>query len=577
MSAACPQAMTGVAASGALIGETSAQDARYLLSVLLNMGWIVESNKGLSIVHDIVTDQLLERTLLRRGSHLVRIDAASKFLDGALHSGRTINRYASNLARLSRDLRLDSRDKELHSFAASWFVLHSSEIGARLAEKESEGAFGLAAILDNPAWLSPAIETWDVAVRPWLALHGESEDAGFFLYRALYGVKENQSQELIRVALSWLDRHFTELSATFVLQPLLRRTDLTPTTVSRVVEVALVWLDEYGDQAEARYVLSSLLRRDDLGVEAVIDSVGVGVKWLEQHNVLAEADFVLNSLLNRRDLAQAAQAFVLEASMDWIRRHWDITQAEYIYSRLLIHFMRGDSNHSECLDYAIRWLRMHALALSAHHVLCAVLDSFGAPAALPLDVCVVAFKWLEKNGCSQEVHGVLRRLIKSGDLLGLRIVLWWAVKNPTRDDLAQHLLALSRSSDFADLEETVLVASELFIFTGASNCCPGSIQSDNVDRLLGVFAQTYRAGIAAERVDDMIAYWCSSSESSVSRPSVGTWRVPYYSRVVSLFLRGKLSDEHILSRLNSWVDACEWNDGELEDLVAVLGQKTQAR
>ncbi|MGW7356776.1 trypsin-like peptidase domain-containing protein, partial [Streptomyces sp. NPDC054802] len=241
MTAAMPQDWVDVVACGTNICNQDDEQAEHLLGALLRMGWVISTPVGLSTVHDIVADQLLERTAVIPVSNAARRGPTSRILSGCLTRGRTVGRYASNIGRLLRDLEIDGRAESLSRLCGSWFSEHIAQLGEILGVHEDEGSYALGAVIDNPAWGQNVFEYWDELVGPWLSKHGRSLPARHLFYKGLRTVESLSVNHLVRESLAWLECHGASLEAGFVLGPLLGR-QLEGESAAQAAECALSWL-----------------------------------------------------------------------------------------------------------------------------------------------------------------------------------------------------------------------------------------------------------------------------------------------------------------------------------------------
>ena len=317
MAAAPQKDSASLVECGGAAHEGKSEKAEDLLGVLQSMGWMVSDSNGISVVHDIVTDHVLERTFLRPASGTVRTATANRILSSCLTRGRTIGRYATSFGRLIRDLETENRatqsGKKLSEHCAIWFTDHAEAVGSVLASQENEGAYALGAVIENPAWSPVAFEKWSVVVAPWLSRHGTSLSARHLLYKGLAVVGPLGAGDLVSEALRWLDIHGTAVEASFVLRPLLER-ELDAGPAEAAVTHALTWLDTHPTVLEAQYVLGPLIVRKGLfGLSASF--TGIVDHWLELHP--SGAGYMSKYLVRKGEFTERIAAMIVE----WARAH----------------------------------------------------------------------------------------------------------------------------------------------------------------------------------------------------------------------------------------------------------------
>jgi hypothetical protein len=98
-----------------------------------------------------------------------------------------------------------------------------------------------------------------------------------------------------------VDRFQKELEASFVLRPLLVRSDLSDEAAKNILRLALAWVDRFQEELEAGFVLPPLLRRGDLG-ERAAEAIELALVWLKAHSQTKDAEFVLKHMFRRQDV-----------------------------------------------------------------------------------------------------------------------------------------------------------------------------------------------------------------------------------------------------------------------------------
>ncbi|WP_030241568.1 caspase, EACC1-associated type [Streptomyces sp. NRRL S-455] len=228
------------------------------------------------------------------------------------------------------------------------------------------------------------------------------------------------TERAVTSALAWLGEHWADVTATHLIQRLLRVPEMTDGQLGDVVTYSLRWLARYGEQTRARYVLELLLHRADLDGEQldagallaigwlrirgtapearhlikrllgcpglvrerVRDTVAFSRSWLAAHRATKEAGFILEALLARDDLTDNEWAWVLPQAMGWLREHGTSRAARHVVTGLAEHDRIGPTDLDELLDTGIAWLESLGHSPQAHLMLRSL---FGGPADLNED------------------------------------------------------------------------------------------------------------------------------------------------------------------------------------------------
>jgi len=433
LTAACPQERSALEATAAYVLERHGLDgwrAAQLVDVLLKMGWLEAEGKSLAVVHDLVTDQLLEQTLLQAPSARVNPSAAETILTPCLHDARTLGRFAVNLGRLLRDLDLDNRANSLNAFCDNWMRRHDRDVGRVLENDPDPGGYALGSVLDGPPWAATAIDCWSTLVGPWLSEHGPTRHARHVFYKGLRIVPHGAASDLIDGALDWLRKHSLLAEAGFVVGALLGRADLGDRAPA-VVADAVRWLERPSLPSTARFVIKALLERSDLGGEASV-VIGLAVRWLGQYWDTSSAGFVFGPLLERSDLDGEASV-VIGLAVRWLGQYWDTSSADFVFGPLLER-SDLDGEASVVIAHAVNWLERYGDGAEADFVIKALLarTDLGGKAAI---VFTHAVNWLERYRDGAEADFVIKALLERTDLGGkAAIIIAFAV-----DWVTQHI------------------------------------------------------------------------------------------------------------------------------------------
>lgn len=454
MLAALPQEKPSVVACGAATVGGTAEHAEHLLEILRTMGWVVPAPDGLAAVHDMVTDQFLERVLIRPMSWTVRTPVAERFLGACLSRARSLGRYATNLTRMIRDLDLEGHGTALSTFCAGWLTRHAEDAGQILSKFPNEGAYALGAVIENPFWSPVAFASWQSVVAPWLSRFSQTIYARHLLYKGLR-VQGSDAVDLVPAAMQWLAIHGGVPEASFVLGPLLKRPDLADFAAA-AIDTAVRWLDRHGANTDAEFVLTAILQRPDLGGATPV-AVGHALAWLDLHETTAEARFVLDTLLRSGGLGESAPAITRHA-VAWLDHHGAAAEARSILSPLLVRTDLADSAPAT-IGHALTWLDAHGTTAQAGSVLARLVkraDLSGRGAA----IAKFALAWIEYHPAEADADYILASLLGRTDLAdsapaAIGHALSWLDANGTT---AQADFVLARLLERADLGEHTISA-----------------------------------------------------------------------------------------------------------------------
>lgn len=444
MVAAAPQDERSLldCAAGVLDDE---EDARHLLGLVRGMGWLVDTPQGLASVHDIVADHLLEQCLLRPHSGVLRGEILDRMLDGSLHRGRSIARYATNLTRLIRELDVPGRPNQLEQRYAGWVDGHAERIGALLAGPTTEGAATLTALINSAVLRTVVSSRWDELAGPWFERHGRTLPALRVLEQGLKSLDPERRARLGRdtvrtiadrpprleedhllcalldaddltdvplgsvtsLAFRWLKRYGARDNASFLLMSLLRRPDLAPDTLRAVGTRALAWLRTC-DPVTGSYVIRALLDRDDLPDEFVSSAVELALAQVEESPDAPEASFLLAPVIGHPAVPADRQDRLRRLGLDWLERHGDTAEARFVIIRL-IH--ESAVPPETVARKALDWLGEHGDAYYARPVIVSLIERFSEEARP--EALNRAFTWLTRHWERLEASYVLEPLLRS--------------------------------------------------------------------------------------------------------------------------------------------------------------------
>jgi hypothetical protein len=291
------------AAAAALVSIESNTDATHIVRRLTKMGWL-EGNEGsgswLATPHDVVADEVFDQTV--RDSDQIRERVLTAVLSLWVSEPSAIGRLATALRRwIGAASPSPAAVEKAERFVAEWLQAHAEPIGALLAAGNPDlTGFALGSVLKGRPFSEPAIQCWDKLIAPWLVANQRRPEARHILYSGLR--EDSVAPRLVPHAAVWLEWNFREEVASYVLAPLLGRTELAKQQAETVIGLALASLAKFPLEKDTGFVLPPLLVRTDLSDAADNSAVSLALDWLPGFLDQQDAEFVLKRLLPRHGL-----------------------------------------------------------------------------------------------------------------------------------------------------------------------------------------------------------------------------------------------------------------------------------
>ncbi|MGW1588800.1 caspase, EACC1-associated type [Streptomyces sp. NPDC002386] len=420
--AACPQEHAEViaAAAAALSGTPSGSlHAEVVVDTLIDLGWLERDGDGdvLSTAHDIVCDQLVESVILPAHSRIPHRARTRTLLDGSLTSPRTIGRYATNLARLMNDLALDQRAEAVSAVLDTWFADNATAIGEVMRADADIGGYALGALCSGQPWAHSVVRNWQRLVGPWLEEFGDGVNARHVLYRGLWNLPtDGGALLLVPAALRWLESHGRRREASFVLGPLLSRTDIPAEQQKPALRDAITWLRRHGEVLEAHFVLRALVGRADLTPQQVRQVVAEALRWSERDTTLRQVAQILTPLLARTDLTGDELRRVVLLALEWLRHHRSLWEPHNVLRSLLTRRDLTENEARQAASFSFRWLKQHAAAPPATFVLRPLLARTELARSQVRRAVDFAAQWLEEHAVRPEADFLVRQMLGRTDL-----------------------------------------------------------------------------------------------------------------------------------------------------------------
>ncbi|MFR9723938.1 trypsin-like peptidase domain-containing protein [Streptomyces sp. MS19] len=420
--AACPQQRTEVTAAaraalaGAPEGSPAAED---IVATLVSLRWLEPggpADTALSVAHDLVADQLVHSVVLPEPDAAPDRANADALLAGCLTHPRTLGRYAVTLGRLVNDLALAGSDGRITPVLDAWFAGHTAGIGRLVRTDSDVGGYALGALCSGPPWSAAAVRGWGEVVTPWLTDFGTGPNARHLLYKGLRYLPTEGAPLLVPTALAWLVRNGHALHASFVLGPLLFRTDLAPADAARAVRTAHSWLDVHGTAVEARFVHGPLLTRADPGSPEAAAAVAGALAWLETYGGAGDAQHVLGPLLLRPDLPPQDAERAVATAFAWLGARPGGGGWQFVLAPLLARAGLPPGDAARARGLAFAWLEGQGAADGSQFVLRPLLMRADLTAREMRTAVGTALAWLGEEGEAGDAQFVLAPLLARADL-----------------------------------------------------------------------------------------------------------------------------------------------------------------
>ncbi|MFD4868260.1 caspase family protein [Streptomyces sp. NPDC058412] len=417
--AACPQGYAEVVATAKAALPRQSEDtpeAEEVVETLLDLGWLQRKGPGdmLATAHDIVCDHLMESVILPPGSRRPDRQRALSLLSGSLIGPRTLGRYATNLARLMNDLAVQPRDS-VAELLDRWFADNSSTIGDVMRRDADAGSYALGALVYGPPWSQAAVRDWQHIAGPWLEEYGDQVVARHLLHSGLSRLPADSAAQLVPAALLWLEKYGWRQDASYVLGPLLSRTEL-PAELRPSLEIAVGWLNLHSESPGAHFVLSALLARGDLTPNQLRKAVSAALRWCEASMAARQTGAVLQSLLGRADLTEAEVRGAIAGAYIWVGHNITLERSSKVLIALLnyANLPREEFRYAALL--ALRWLEHHGDTRRANWILRPVLDMQRAGRLQIQQALSHAVGWLRTHASESDADFLIGRLLDRDDL-----------------------------------------------------------------------------------------------------------------------------------------------------------------
>ncbi|MFJ9655777.1 hypothetical protein [Streptomyces microflavus] len=391
--------------------QTFPNDGTSVVARLEGLGWLLTTGEETDVVHDIVTDELLQQSLVPDQLE-VQGRTATTLFNAALTDARTFGRFINHFRRWTADLENEQHRTEAQRICENWLKAKAPSIAELLTAAPVEGGQTLLTLLSSPPWQSGAAQAWDDLVEPWLQ-HAETQYPRLvttFYSSILRNVSDAPPQRLLDEALRRLAERAEDFTVQNVITPLLRMDTLPPEQAVLAMDHALTWLDTYGARVTHNFVLRPLLERPDLSGERSRRAAQHALDWLGAHPSAESGQFILRPLLKRRDLGKKQGNRAVECALSWLARHKGLSANDFVLSPLLNRQDLSDEQSELAGDYALSWLADHGTRSSSDYLLAALLGARLTTGQASRAIGF-AFSWLDLHGRTEVARYVLKSLL----------------------------------------------------------------------------------------------------------------------------------------------------------------------
>ncbi|MFF5858190.1 trypsin-like peptidase domain-containing protein [Streptomyces sp. NPDC012751] len=399
------------------LGRSFRQDGPGVVARLVKLGWLLDSDGELDVVHDIVTDQLLQRALFPDSLELHGL-TAREFFSTFLLDARTFGRAVGHLRRWAADLE-PANQEEVRGAFGRWLTTNATALGELLAGDAEEGGRTLLSLLSGEPWQDASTNAWDRLVRPWLRA---VEDAQPWRTRALFANAVRSTADavpevLVTEALAWLDGDVAWEDARQVVAALTRAPGLPERQVTTVISLALDRLAVHGTTPGAMDVVSALLARNDLAPETAASAVDRALAWVQVNRRLSRSCHVLRVLLLRADLSTRQESDAVAHALAWLKSFGPLPNdyPSFVLRPLLAGARLTRRQASWVVRFTLAWLTDRREDGSASYVLSALLKRQDLTPAQLSAAATEALAWMSARR-DGDISYVLRPLLLRRDL-----------------------------------------------------------------------------------------------------------------------------------------------------------------
>lgn len=249
--------------------------------------------------------------------------------------------------------------------------------------------------------------------RHWLDMHGSTAEA-CYVREALVLRPDSNNEDRARHlehAHRWLHEHHVRKDAGFLLRSVLAQQDLPPSDARAFAEYALKWLGRHHHLRV--HILEPLLRRNDLSHDQIATGIRMAFSFLDRHGDQVAAGAIHSALLARTDLAAGQARAAIASAGRWLALHHERLEAE----GLLASILRKPAQPDDIAEYALGWLSRWGTRVKAYPVLLALLRRHKNHTIAQDAKCTAAVRaWVEVNYEAGPAGNVLTLVLGRPDL-----------------------------------------------------------------------------------------------------------------------------------------------------------------
>lgn len=388
-----------------------------LVDRLIRLGWLVETGHEVTLLHDMVADELLREALTDRVQ--VKESWATALFSACLASSTTFARATRHLNRWAADL--EDHLGRLQEIFGDWLKNKQKSLSRLLAEAGTEERHILLTLLAGVVWQPGVLSLWEQLVEPFLERNGglSSAFSSKFLSHVVKVVPSTLPTALVSRLSQWLTDDGTSLEAEDLLRSLLGSGAVPTELVEQAADSATAWLTIYGNGTRNPALHIALVGCQSLDTARLESAAQGALKWADQHKPHTGAAAVFRAVLIRQGLSQPLE--------------------------------------SRAVMLAVRWLRQRSVPLreTASLVLPRLLEREGLSAELTKHVVSRSLAWLAQFAGERSASFVLKSLLRGPELSSteltaiVKYVKFWDEHCPPQDD---RVFVLSALFERADLE-----------------------------------------------------------------------------------------------------------------------------
>ncbi|WP_157877255.1 S1 family peptidase [Streptomyces odonnellii] len=372
-----------------------------LIGVLSGVGLLEERGGAVHMAHDLYTDQLLSRVLLKGDLATVRTTCLEAVLETGLSGPQALGNVIRALNRL-HDALGETSGGQLAGTVEQWFNRRIDNLGQLIAEDPQGRA--LLALLRGGAWRSLVQRSPAAVVEPWQrrnfldpqarhalvaaasyldASHGQSylmgwidknavlPQAAFAFEKALPAEGDDPAfgEWTVNYAYEYVTHNPQRLQASRVFVRLLdtSKGGMSPRDprAAQVVTWALGWLSRHATRPEAGFVAPQLVLRPEVTGPELAATARYLLDTVATRDP-REASFALEPVLRRhrlrKDLPEAVFKQAVKDSLAWLEAddgYGLLAEAGYVLGELLCRGLPGRDDTPRAVECAWRWLDRH--------------------------------------------------------------------------------------------------------------------------------------------------------------------------------------------------------------------------